>query len=1027
MIQKLIPRLLNKEADETLVRPNEFSDAVNVKVEGDVGVDAGVIKYADGNEVISFNGTLTASGVERVVGVCEDETTDTIYVFTSGAASDSIFFVKPDGSGSYVFNLLVRSSLLELDPSNFTAANIIRVYEKQIESVGLDSLTGTTFFDGQEITDFADEGSIEEVDDTTIGSALFNVVPQLTQVEDIFITQEQLAGAAPFSLPNQFLNIFNQGNQTGTATITYSVTNTNPSYGGYETSVLPSYPDDTITFSAGQQKTVTLGLSGFTGADDGDIIDFSVQVVTSSDQVFQYEWSAVVSYVSLLASDPVFTPTNLDHGDFGSVTEGVPTSISKTYSISNPVIPNLAPDEAQADYSVEILILESGPDDADGNAIQGGYSYLQYVDENESIILTDGDGIGSELSLIIPVGETREFTLNVDIPSNAGVGVFEWAIEVKFVAQGGVLPPSIDVIPGATFTGLGQSLSVIPELEDPEILPAVVGFGGDGFDTVSPGVELDPVDQIGYYNGSTIQNIAYTFVENNPQFQGTWTLAMEPTLDLDPSGWFAQHGGQLLKFSTSAIPGQNGSLQGVAGPLNPLSWVCNAGSTSVVNAAASSASLPTDAETDLINVLLGNAAVAAYTLRWYVLETNATLITETLAVIVNQIPENPSIEVAIATNGTGGQETIPFSSLGTNGVETVSQTVGPFDFTQGTDFDKCVVVRIRNNGSSDLSMPEVRLSNTRMQNPNGFSYLGAVASSTYVSDSGLNGDYTNNNVAWTGFGSNISGSTAGDQRRSQGYSDIGGGNGNASIWGWHPLCYGVIKGSVSDGRDATLYRYYHGQNSTGGTSGGWGSSTAPGGLPRSVASMKEDNPFWTAPDDPYTSDVFTFKMFDINFWNRENGFPAGATPRDYSCFLDFPIGNYAVLGQSYAVNNANETNVLAEGDEVKILLYPYGDGVSNLTAFVEVIPPSGSIQQNEQRTFRYKIVADQAGALPPPKSNKSYTGGSDPAGTIDPLTQNQYDQQNKRPIPKPVSPQRVTISDKSTASAVRKAKIKKYK
>ena len=168
---------------------------------------------------------------------------------------------------------------------------------------------------------------------------------------------------------------------------------------------------------------------------------------------------------------------------------------------------------------------------------------------------------------------------------------------------------------------------------------------------------------------------------------------------------------------------------------------------------ASTTLLSPAAKTDLQEFIQDGPAVAMYELRWYVLETNATVLQETFSVSIEELPENQSIEVAFAKNGTSDSEYIPFSSFGSEGIQLVPISTGSYPFVGGTSLDKCVVLRVRNNGDSDLDMPEVRVSNSRLENPNGFSYVTAIASNTYLSDSSLNGDYTNNNVAcWISSG-----------------------------------------------------------------------------------------------------------------------------------------------------------------------------------------------------------------------------------------------------------------------------------
>ena len=68
-IDKLVPRHLNFEDDERLVKRVEMIDAQNVRIQADDDGDEGVIKNVEGNTVVSFKtGSSLPSGTNKVIG-----------------------------------------------------------------------------------------------------------------------------------------------------------------------------------------------------------------------------------------------------------------------------------------------------------------------------------------------------------------------------------------------------------------------------------------------------------------------------------------------------------------------------------------------------------------------------------------------------------------------------------------------------------------------------------------------------------------------------------------------------------------------------------------------------------------------------------------------------------------------------------------------------------------------------------------------------------------------------------------------
>ena len=54
MIEKLIPRYLNKDDDARLIKSIEMTDALNVRISSEEDGDGGVVKNAFGNSAVVF-------------------------------------------------------------------------------------------------------------------------------------------------------------------------------------------------------------------------------------------------------------------------------------------------------------------------------------------------------------------------------------------------------------------------------------------------------------------------------------------------------------------------------------------------------------------------------------------------------------------------------------------------------------------------------------------------------------------------------------------------------------------------------------------------------------------------------------------------------------------------------------------------------------------------------------------------------------------------------------------------------------
>ena len=74
-IDKLVPKYLNKDEDERLVKPFEMTDALNIRISPDDGGDQGIVRNIKGNTIVNpvTSDDTIPTGTNRTVGAvaCE--------------------------------------------------------------------------------------------------------------------------------------------------------------------------------------------------------------------------------------------------------------------------------------------------------------------------------------------------------------------------------------------------------------------------------------------------------------------------------------------------------------------------------------------------------------------------------------------------------------------------------------------------------------------------------------------------------------------------------------------------------------------------------------------------------------------------------------------------------------------------------------------------------------------------------------------------------------------------------------------
>lgn len=131
-IDKLLPRSLNQDDDERLVKSTEMTDAQNVRVSVDVENDSLVLKNAWGNTLRSGtiqNGSMP-SGTNITIGAIGDDASAQIYYFVYNSNSKhSIFRYDQNAKKTY---LVYQDSVLQFSADGHVDASIIKLSNSDI-------------------------------------------------------------------------------------------------------------------------------------------------------------------------------------------------------------------------------------------------------------------------------------------------------------------------------------------------------------------------------------------------------------------------------------------------------------------------------------------------------------------------------------------------------------------------------------------------------------------------------------------------------------------------------------------------------------------------------------------------------------------------------------------------------------------------------------------------------------------------------------------------------------------------------
>ncbi len=124
-IDKLIPRYLNKDDDYLLVKSVEMVDALNVQMSDDEGGNAGVIKNALGNVLVSSaaSGDALPTGTNTVIGTTACKQTGEIFYFVHNSSNNHSIYQYT--SRRNTVKLVYRDSVLGFTATGFVKADCL--------------------------------------------------------------------------------------------------------------------------------------------------------------------------------------------------------------------------------------------------------------------------------------------------------------------------------------------------------------------------------------------------------------------------------------------------------------------------------------------------------------------------------------------------------------------------------------------------------------------------------------------------------------------------------------------------------------------------------------------------------------------------------------------------------------------------------------------------------------------------------------------------------------------------------------
>ena len=147
MIEKLIPRYLNKDDDARLIKSIEMTDALNVRISSEENGDGGVVKNAFGNSAVVFRSGnnwqglphALPGGTNKVVGSVSDLKNGVIIFFVYNSNGDHSIYRFTTSQNNV--ELVYRDSVLAFQSDSFVKGDVINNLYNEVLLYFTDGIT----------------------------------------------------------------------------------------------------------------------------------------------------------------------------------------------------------------------------------------------------------------------------------------------------------------------------------------------------------------------------------------------------------------------------------------------------------------------------------------------------------------------------------------------------------------------------------------------------------------------------------------------------------------------------------------------------------------------------------------------------------------------------------------------------------------------------------------------------------------------------------------------------------------------
>ena len=147
MIEKLIPRYLNKDDDARLIKSIEMTDALNVRISSEENGDGGVVKNAFGNSAVVFRSGnnwqglphALPGGTNKVVGSVSDLKNGVIIYFVYNSNADHSIYRFTTSQNDV--ELVYRDSVLAFQSDSFVKGDVINNLYNEVLLYFTDGIT----------------------------------------------------------------------------------------------------------------------------------------------------------------------------------------------------------------------------------------------------------------------------------------------------------------------------------------------------------------------------------------------------------------------------------------------------------------------------------------------------------------------------------------------------------------------------------------------------------------------------------------------------------------------------------------------------------------------------------------------------------------------------------------------------------------------------------------------------------------------------------------------------------------------